>query len=80
MMGKAAANYGITHDYETQEKLASDLTDSDVLVGESGGLSSVHLTYATWSNFPYGKSWHVATEHGTLVADPHDVFDVLDLP
>lgn len=63
-----------THDYATAELLASYLNSTHILVGESGGLSAVYDTEP--SNAMPG-CLRIETEHGTLYADPDEVFRVL---
>ena len=64
-----------THDWVTTTKLAENLTDEHVLVGECAGLSAV---------FSVGPSsllrgWlRIETEHGHLYATGKDEFEVLD--
>jgi hypothetical protein len=60
-----------THDYPTKSILAKNLKKSNVLVGESGGLSAVYETSAT----PYGKVI-VTTEHGVLTFGPSATVNV----
>lgn len=66
---------GTTHDYNTDTVAAKDVDSSMVLVGESGGLSSVYNNG--------GKSYamegciSIETEHGTLYVDADEPMLVL---
>lgn len=62
------------HEYDTKKKLASALTNQDVLVGESGGLSAV---YGSEPSNSIPGLLNVETEHGPLYLDPDEEYEVL---
>lgn len=65
-----------TSTYATKQKVAADIGDTDVLVGESGGLSAVYTNHGT-SGLVLGTLM-IETEHGYLHVDPDEMFDVVD--
>lgn len=64
-----------THDYATRDMLASEIDDTMVLVGESGGLSAV---YESAPSAALPGLQLVTTEHGPLLLDPDERYAVLD--
>lgn len=66
--------HAITHDYPTRQVRGDQLDATMTLVGESGGLSSVHETKP--SNLAPGLLV-VTTEHGPLYLDPDNCYPVL---
>jgi len=64
-----------THDYTTKLVKGSELTDEHVLVGESGGLSAV---YEVNPGSLLPELVTVWTEHGALLLDPDNEYDVFD--
>jgi hypothetical protein len=65
-----------THDYTTKSIKGSDLDNTMTLVGESGGLSSIYDTRMGTLN-PVLLT--VETEHGMLLLDPDESYEVLDV-
>ena len=64
-----------THDWVTTPKLAENLTDENVIVGECAGLSAVFSVGPS----PLLRGWlRIETEHGHLYATDKDEFEVLD--
>ena len=63
-----------TNDYRTQLVTVTSLSSTDVLVGESGGLSAV---YETSPSYEMMGCQAVETEHGTLYLGPDDEVVVL---
>jgi hypothetical protein len=64
-----------THDHATRDMLASEIDDTMVLVGESGGLSAV---YDSEESLAMPGVQLVTTEHGPLYLDPGTRYAVLD--
>jgi|TARA_B110000263_G_scaffold215890_1_gene201149 hypothetical protein len=64
-----------THDWVTLTKLAENLTDENVIVGECAGLSAVFSVEPS----SLLRGWlRITTEHGHLYATGKDEFEVLD--
>ena len=64
-----------THDWVTTTKLAENLTDENVIVGECAGLSAVFRVDPS----SLLRGWlRIETEHGYLYAQPRDEFNILD--
>lgn len=63
-----------THDYDTNLKLVAALDSTDVLVGESGGLSAV---YDNAPSRVMRGCHHIETEHGSLYIDSEEFVQVL---
>lgn len=64
------------HTYNSQFVTGGDLQNSDTLVGESGGLSSVYEVNSN-SGLVMGCV-AVVTEHGTLYLDPDNEYEILE--
>lgn len=64
-----------THDHPVKLVPATELNNTHVLVGESGGLSAVYEIEKTSV-----IELAIITEHGTLFAYEGDEFSVLDYP
>lgn len=64
-----------THDYATRLVKGSELADEHVLVGESGGLSAVYEVRPGSLLPGFVTVW---TEHGALLLDPDDEYEVFD--
>lgn len=62
------------HDYTTIRRQAQNLESTNVLVGESGGLSAV---YDVWESHLVDNCVVVETEHGPLYLDKAAVMEVL---
>ena len=64
-----------THDYNTIKILGKDLDSTMVLVGDSGGLSSI---YSDPKRGMVSGLVNLETEHGFLLLDPDEEYTVLD--
>ena len=62
------------HDYKVRSLLGSQLDSTNVLVGESGGLSAI---YGTETSSAMPGLLVVETEHGPLYLDPDEEYEVL---
>ena len=63
------------HEWVTQVKLAENLDETMVIVGECAGLSAVFRVDPS----SLLRGWlRIETEHGYLYAQPRDEFNILD--
>jgi hypothetical protein len=72
---KGFPKYDPRSDYECQEVKGSDLQGTDVLIGESGGISAIYEIGTSDVMWPLLCA---ETEHGPLYLDPDETYLILE--